>query len=81
METRPIIPRLVDSQRKIAFKVGCGFWDTYLSMGGQGAMGRWSKSAPRLGGGDLTHPTSAGASLLGELLYAALMNGYAERAR
>jgi lysophospholipase L1-like esterase len=76
METRPIIPRLVESQRKVAFKVGCAFWDTYLAMGGPGAMGRWSKATPKLGGGDLTHPTMAGATLLGDLLYAALMQGY-----
>jgi lysophospholipase L1-like esterase len=76
METRPIIPKLVDSQRKVAFKAGCAFWDTYLAMGGPGAMGRWSKASPKLGGGDLTHPTMAGATLLGDLLYAALMNGY-----
>lgn len=81
METRPIIPKLVDSQRKVAFKVGCAFWDTYLAMGGPGAMGRWSKANPKLGGGDLTHPTMSGATLLGDLLYAALMNGYADRAR
>lgn len=81
MDTRPIIPKLVDSQRKIAFKVGCAFWDTYLSMGGQGAMGRWSKASPKLGGGDLTHPTMAGATLLGDLLYAALMQGYATAPR
>lgn len=81
METRPIIPKLVDSQRKIAFKVGCAFWDTYQAMGGSGAMGRWSKATPKLGGGDLTHPTLAGATLLGDLLYAALTNGYADRAR
>lgn len=80
METRPIIPKLVDSQRKVAFKVGCAFWDTYLAMGGSGAMGKWSRATPKLGGGDLTHPTLAGATLLGDLLYAALMNGYAERA-
>jgi len=81
METRPIIPKLVDSQRKVAFKVGCAFWDTYLSMGGSGAMGRWSKATPKLGGGDLTHPTMAGATLLGDLLYAALMQGYATAPR
>ncbi len=81
METRPIIPKLVDSQRKVAFKVGCAFWDTYLSMGGPGAMGRWAKATPKLGGGDLTHPTMTGATLLGDLLYAALMSGYADRTR
>ncbi len=79
METRPIILKLNESQRKIAFKVGCAFWDTFLSMGGPGAMGRWVRATPKLGGGDLTHPTMAGATLLGDLLYAALMNGYLER--
>lgn len=79
LETRPIIPKLVDMQRKVAFKVGCAFWDAYLAMGGSGAMGRWSRATPKLGGGDLTHPTSTGATLLGDLLYAALLEGYAER--
>jgi lysophospholipase L1-like esterase len=79
METRPIIYKLNESQRKIAFKVGCAFWDTFLSMGGPGAMGRWVKATPKLGGGDLTHPTMTGATLLGDLLYAALNNAYLER--
>ncbi len=79
VETRPIILELNKSQRKIAFKVGCAFWDTFLAMGGPGAMGRWVKATPKLGGGDLTHPTMAGATLLGDLLYAALTNGYLER--
>ncbi|MGZ3475138.1 MAG: GDSL-type esterase/lipase family protein, partial [Polyangiales bacterium] len=79
METRPIIYKLNESQRKVAFKVGCAFWDTFLAMGGPGAMGRWVKATPKLGGGDLTHPTMSGATLLGDLLYAALNNAYLER--
>jgi lysophospholipase L1-like esterase len=79
LETRPIILQLDESQRRVAAKVGCAFWDTFLAMGGSGAMGRWVKATPKLGGGDLTHPTAAGAALLGDLLYTALLNGYLER--
>ncbi len=78
METRPIIPLLGAAQRKVAFKAGCAFWDTLASMGGPGSMGRWVKATPKLGGGDLTHPTAVGAALLGDLLYTALMKAYAE---
>ena len=76
MDTRPIIPRLVEAQQKVAFKVGCAFWNTYEAMGGSGAMGRWTRTKPRLASGDLTHPSTAGAQLVGELLFGALMTGY-----
>jgi lysophospholipase L1-like esterase len=79
METRPIIVKLNEAQRKVAFKAGCAFWDTYLAMGGSGSMGRWYRANPRLGGGDLTHPTMAGATVLGDMLYSALMQGYESR--
>ena len=79
METRPIIPLLSAAQKKTALAAGCAFWDTYASMGGSGAFGRWLKSNPKLGGGDLTHPTPVGAALLGDLLYTALMKAYAEK--
>jgi lysophospholipase L1-like esterase len=75
-ETMPIIKQLEDSQRKIALKVGCAFWDTFKAMGADGAMSRWVKAKPQLGSGDYTHPTYAGASILGDLLYSALMSGY-----
>ena len=80
-ETMPIILKLEESQRKVAFKVGCAYWDTFLAMGGPGAMGRWVKAKPQLGSGDYTHPTYAGASILGDLLYSALMEGYVSAPR
>ncbi len=76
LETRPIIPKLVEAQQKVAFKVGCAFWNTYEAMGGTGSMGRWTKTKPRLASGDLTHPSPAGGQLVGELLFGALMTGY-----
>ena len=80
-ETLPIIIKLEESQRKVAFQHGCAFWDTFLAMGGNGAMGRWVRAKPQLGSGDYTHPTYAGASILGDLLYSALMSGYVSRPR
>jgi lysophospholipase L1-like esterase len=76
LESRPIIPKLVEAQRKVALKTGCAFWNTYEAMGGPGSMGRWTKTKPRLASGDLTHPSPAGGQLIGELLFGALMTGY-----
>jgi hypothetical protein len=43
-------------------------------MGGLGSMGTWVQRG--LGGADLTHPSSAGAEVLGNWIYLALMEGY-----
>ncbi|TPV95900.1 MAG: hypothetical protein B7733_07535, partial [Myxococcales bacterium FL481] len=79
--TRSIVPRMVDAQRRIAAAHGCAFFDTYQAMGGEGSMGRWSRMKPRLGSGDLAHPTSHGHKVLGNLLYRALMAGYVDHRR
>lgn len=73
-KSRPVIPKLAAIQRKVAGEVGCAYWDTLGAMGGFGAMGVW---APRgLGGADLAHPSSAGAEVLGNWIYLALMEAY-----
>lgn len=78
--SRPVIPKLAAIQREVAAEVGCGYWDTLGAMGGFGAMATWAKRG--LGGADLTHPSSAGAEVLGNWVYLALMDGYqAFRAR
>jgi len=72
--SRPVIPKLAAIQRKVAGEVGCGYWDTLGAMGGFGAMAIWYQRG--LGGADLAHPSSAGAELLGNWVYQALMEGY-----
>ncbi|MCA9720457.1 MAG: hypothetical protein KC468_37690, partial [Myxococcales bacterium] len=80
--TRPIVPKLVAAQREVALEEGCAFWDTYEAMGGDGSMGRWTRSEPRLGSGDLAHLTHHGHKVIGAMLYRALMAGYRDyRAR
>lgn len=78
--SRPVVPKLATIQRKVAAEVGCGFFDTLGAMGGFGAMEIWYKRG--LGGADLAHPSSAGAEVLGNWVYLALMEAYeAYRAR
>ncbi len=74
--TRPMIPKLVAVQRRIAAETGCAFFDTYTAMGGNGTAARWTETRPRLMGGDYTHPTAQGAEIVGTLLYDAIAASY-----
>ncbi|MGB1016578.1 MAG: hypothetical protein ACPG4T_20745, partial [Nannocystaceae bacterium] len=69
-------PRMIEAQRKVARAEGCAFFDTVAAMGGEGSAGRWFKRKPRLIGGDLSHATSKGHQVIGELVYRAVIEGY-----
>ena len=70
--TSPSIRRLVTVQRRIARENGCAFFDTFAAMGGEGTMGRWYDSEPRLVTGDFTHTTKPGSDRVARLLVGAL---------
>ena len=74
--TKQVILDLVAIQRRVALSHGAAFWDTFSAMGGSGSMGRWYKTRPQLGGGDLTHPTPRGAEVVGDMLSDALVRAY-----
>ncbi|HVW25982.1 MAG TPA: GDSL-type esterase/lipase family protein [Polyangiaceae bacterium] len=74
--TVPIIPHIVDEQRKVAAELGCAFYPTFEAMGGKGSMATWVRKG--YGAGDYTHPTSWGADKLGKWLYSAMMKSYDE---
>lgn len=76
--TRPIVPKIVQAQREVAEVQGCAFFDTYEAMGGSGSMGRWVRSSPALGAGDLSHLTHHGHKVVGAMLVRSLLRGYAE---
>lgn len=76
--TRSIVTKLVEAQRAVAEAEGCAFFDTYAAMGGEGSMGRWVRSNPALGSGDLSHLTHHGHKVVGGMLYRALVAGYVE---
>ena len=68
------VPKLAAAQRKIAHEAGCAYWDTFGAMGGSGAMGIWVQRG--LGQPDLAHPSGAGAEVIGNWIYLALMDAY-----
>lgn len=72
--SRPVIPAINAIQRRLAAELGCGFFDTWQAMGGQGSMGVWIQKG--LGGADLVHPTGAGAEVIGGWVNDALMEGF-----
>jgi lysophospholipase L1-like esterase len=74
LQTKPVIKKLVDAQKKVADEAGVAFWNTYEAMGGEGSMATWVKKG--LAGSDLTHPSPAGGEILGDLLFKALTSGF-----
>lgn len=77
--SRPVVPRLVAAQRKVARAAGCAFFDTYRAMGGEGSVGRWFRKKPRLMSPDLSHPSVHGQRVIGgKLLFEAIMAAYGE---
>jgi lysophospholipase L1-like esterase len=60
IETMPTIPRIVAIQRRVARETGCGFFDTFTAMGGEGTMAHWYNDQPRLVSADFIHPYPAG---------------------
>ncbi len=74
LRTVKVILRLVDLQKEIAKEHGVAFWNTFEAMGGKGSMAKWV--AKGLAGGDLTHPSPAGAQVLGDLFFKSLTTGY-----
>ncbi len=76
VRTIPILPGIVEVQRRVAAAEGCAFFDTFQAMGGEGAMARWYRASPRLGWGDFRHATPAGYEVVGNLFYKALLKGF-----
>jgi lysophospholipase L1-like esterase len=76
ISTMPAIPRLVEIQQRVAAELGCGFFNTYQAMGGDGTMAKWYDGHPRMVAADLIHPTPQGARIVAQLLTGQLLIGY-----
>jgi lysophospholipase L1-like esterase len=74
--TNPAIPKIVAMQQRVAAETGCAFFNLFQAMGGEGTMAKWHDGKDHLVGGDLTHPTEAGAVIIGTLIYQALVDGF-----
>ncbi len=77
IETMATIPKLVAIQERVSGDTGCAFFNTFEAMGGEGTMQRWYESKPRLVGGDLIHPSPAGAKIVATAFVDQLLQGYA----
>ena len=75
IETMVTIPRIVDTQRRVAEETGCGFFDTFTAMGGAGTMARWYASQPRLVSADFIHPYPAGGKIIATVLVKQIESG------
>lgn len=76
--TRPMIPKLINYQRRIAAEMSCAFFDEFSAMGGEGTVARWCQARPRLMGGDFTHPTAQGSEIVGTFIYDAIIRAFEE---
>lgn len=73
--TMPTIPRIVAIQKRVARETGCGFFDTFSAMGGEGTMARWYAAQPRLVSADLIHPYPAGGKKIAAIIASEIQNG------
>ena len=77
--TRPRLLEIIREQRLLAPQFGCGFWDAYAFMGGEGSMAEWVRANPRLGAPDHIHLSQRGYVRMGLVLGDALMRAYDAR--
>ena len=76
ISTMAAIPKLVAIQQRVAAELGCGFFNTYAAMGGEGTMQRWYDGHPRMVAADLIHPSPQGARIVAQSLTGQLLIGY-----
>jgi lysophospholipase L1-like esterase len=72
--SRPVMPKLVDAQRKAAHATGCAFYSTYDWMGGKGSAAKWFRKG--MVGSDFQHLSRKGANKMADGVFEALMTGY-----
>ena len=72
--SRPVMPVLVDAQRKAAQASGCGFFSTYDWMGGKGSASKWFRKG--YVGSDFQHLSRKGANKMADAIFDALLAGY-----
>lgn len=64
---------------RLAAKHGTGVWDLYGVMGGQGSIRLWQRKG--LAKRDLVHFTRQGYTIVGDLMFTAIMKAYGEHVR
>jgi lysophospholipase L1-like esterase len=76
VRTMESVPLIVESQARAAREEGCAFYNTFDAMGGEGSMGEWWRSRPRLSLSDFRHATPTGYEVIANMFYKALLEGF-----
>ena len=64
---------------RLSSKYGCAVWDTFGVMGGQGSVLKWENAG--LAKKDRIHMTRTGYTVLGDLLFSAMVEAYGDHVR
>ncbi|MFB1483400.1 GDSL-type esterase/lipase family protein [Corallococcus sp. RDP092CA] len=72
---RPFLKATIQVEREVALAEGCGFFNLYTAMGGEGSLARFNQAG--FMHEDLVHPRGQGLDLLGQLVSDALLAGWA----
>ena len=67
---------IIATQRAVARRRGCGFWDQRRAMGGPGSVFTWVTASPPLARHDHVHLYGRGYRLLADALFDAILMGY-----
>lgn len=76
-DTSERTPLVRDALKEAARAVGCGFWDTYTTMGGKGSILSWRAETPPRAAPDGVHLLFRGYRALGDKMAADLLAGFA----
>jgi lysophospholipase L1-like esterase len=73
----PGLDVVIETQRRVAQHRGCALMDLHAGAGGPGTIQRWRRRG--LMHADLTHPTTLGRELIGQLVVDGILAGYVAR--
>lgn len=74
--TPPELHRMIEAGRDVAGLLGCGYFDTFEAMGGEGSNLEWGEREPSWVSRDGIHFSALGYEAIADMLYNAIIDGY-----
>ncbi|MFO0747913.1 MAG: GDSL-type esterase/lipase family protein [Myxococcota bacterium] len=75
-QRRPRQSQVIDVQKEVAHRYGCGYWNWAAAMGGDLSMLRWVHADTPFATPDYVHMTKAGYQRIADLFWDAFMGPY-----
>lgn len=75
-QRRPRQQQIIDAQKKVVWRYGCGYWNWAGAMGGDLSMLKWVHAEKPLGAPDYVHLTKGGYERIAELFWDAVMGPF-----